>query len=216
MGMDWRKDFRDFVARISEAKNRAEQALINAAAGPIEAVIGFGDTASGGITRYIRQWQGTDIPGLECSGWYNAGGWAAVAVEVATGVGGLTKAGGKFALKKALKEGGESLDDAAKAYAKSRPSHGKNQVDDVFENAKQADGKVYDPNTGAEIPWDRTRSRANQWDMGHKPGKEYRKYHKDYMDGKITKEEFKEIHRNPNNYQPELPGPNRSRRYEQP
>lgn len=67
----------------------------------------IGDTASLGITRYIRQWQGIDPPGLECSRWYNAGGWAAVAVEVATGVGGIAKAGGKFALRKALKEGGE-------------------------------------------------------------------------------------------------------------
>ncbi|MGO3183434.1 MAG: GH-E family nuclease [Aequorivita sp.] len=108
----------------------------------------------------------------------------------------------------------EVADDVIKPYSKSRPSYAENQVDDVWDAAKQADGNVYDPNTGELIPWDKAKNRNGQWDMGHKPGHEYRKYHKDYMDGKISKEEFLEIHRNPNNYQPELPGPNRSHRYE--
>lgn len=50
--------------------------------------------------------------------------------------------------------------------------------------------------------------------MRHKPGHEYRKLHKDYMDGKITKEEFMTSYRDPNNYQPESPSENRSRKYE--
>ncbi|MEZ0539512.1 GH-E family nuclease [Fibrella arboris] len=102
-----------------------------------------------------------------------------------------------------------------KPYAKSRPTYGKNQVDDTFENARQPDGKVYDPNTGEEISWDKSRSRNGQWDMGHKPGREYRKLHKDYIDGKITKDEFLNIYRDPRNYQPELPKNNRSHKYEQ-
>ncbi|MCF6347897.1 MAG: GH-E family nuclease [Flavobacteriaceae bacterium] len=116
---------------------------------------------------------------------------------------------------KAVDDVVEVTEEIAKPYTKSRPSYGKNQVDEVFENAKQADGNIYDPNTGELIPWDKTKPRNGQWDMGHNRGKEYRKYHKDYMDGKITKEEFLEIHRNPSHYQPELPGPNRSHKYEQ-
>jgi len=51
--------------------------------------------------------------------------------------------------------------------------------------------------------------------MGHKPGKEYRKLHEKYMNGDITKEEFLEEYRNPNNYQPESKSSNRSHKYEQ-
>jgi len=29
--------------------------------------------------------------------------------------------------------------------------------------------------------------------MGHKPGREYKKIHKDYMDGKISKEKFLKV-----------------------
>ena len=54
--------------------------------------------------------------------------------------------------------------------------------------AKQPNGKVYDPYTGEELKWDQSSSRT--WDMGHKPGKEYRKLHQDYMNGKISKENF--------------------------
>lgn len=136
LGLDWIPTIRNVLATVSEARHRFEQAIINAAAGPIEAVMGFGDTASLGITRYIRQWQGIDPPGLECSRWYNAGGWAAVAVEVATGVGGIVKAGGKFALRKALKEGVEEFgDDAVKGYrAVSRA-----EADDIAKNGFRPD-----------------------------------------------------------------------------
>ncbi|WP_153848419.1 DUF6443 domain-containing protein [Sphingobacterium paramultivorum] len=99
-----------------------------------------------------------------------------------------------------------------KPYSKSRPSYGKDQVETVWETAKQKDGKVYDPNTGEELKWDKTKRR--EWDMGHKPGKEYRKLHKDYMDGKITKDEFLKEYKNPDNYQPESKSANRSGRYE--
>lgn len=51
--------------------------------------------------------------------------------------------------------------------------------------------------------------------MGHKPGKEYKKLHKDYMDGKISKSKFLKEYKNPNNYQPESKSANRSRKYEQ-
>jgi len=61
-----------------------------------------------------------------------------------------------------------------------------------------------------------TKSRNGQWDMGHKPGEEYRKLHKDYMDGEITKGEFLDRHRDPNNYHPENPGSNRGHQHEVP
>ena len=51
--------------------------------------------------------------------------------------------------------------------------------------------------------------------MGHKPGHEYRKLHRDYMDGKTSKDDFLKSYRDPNNYQPESPSANRSHRFEE-
>ena len=102
---------------------------------------------------------------------------------------------------------------AKKAYSTSRPKYAKGQVEEVWNAAKKKNGKVYDPNTGEELIWDGSKKR--KWDMGHKPGREYKKLHKDYMDGKISKEKFLKEVRNPDNYRPEAPSSNRSHKYEQ-
>ena len=108
----------------------------------------------------------------------------------------------------------ENVLTETKPYSKSRPSYSKNQVETVWENAKQKNGKVYDPNTGQELTWNKSQ-KPRQWDMGHKPGKEYKKLHKDYMDGKISKSKFLKEYKDPNNYRPESKSANRSRKYEQ-
>lgn len=108
----------------------------------------------------------------------------------------------------------EAKASTKKPYTKHRPSYSKDQVEEVWQNAKQSDGKVYDPNTGEELTWDKAK-KPRQWDMGHKPGKEYRKLHKDYMEGKISKEEFLKEYKKPSNYQPESKSANRSGKYEQ-
>ena len=101
-----------------------------------------------------------------------------------------------------------------KPYTNSRPSYGKNQVNEVWENAKDPiTGKVYDP-SGVEITWDKTKPRNGQWDMGHIPGEKYSEMHQLYMDDVISKDEFLEWYRNPKNYRPELPSTNRSHKYE--
>ncbi|WP_083635994.1 GH-E family nuclease [Rhizobium gallicum] len=48
----------------------------------------------------------------------------------------------------------------------------------------------------------------------HKPGHEYRTLHQDYMEGRLSKDEFARQYRDPNNYQPESINANRSHRYE--
>jgi hypothetical protein len=73
---------------------------------------------------------------------------------------------------------------------------------------------VYDPNTQQELFWDRDAPRRDQWDMGHRPGEEYGRLHKKYMEGEITLEELKAAVRDPKKYRPEAPGPNRSRKFE--
>ncbi|MDQ3231644.1 MAG: GH-E family nuclease, partial [Pseudobdellovibrionaceae bacterium] len=119
-------------------------------------------------------------------------------------------------ISKALKSGSAMKSAKAKPYSnpKIRPKYGKDQVKAVWNAAKQSDGHVYDPNTGEKLSWDASKSRTGQWDMGHKPGHEYRKLHKDYMTGKIHKAEFLRQYRNPGNYQPENPSANRSHKYE--
>jgi HNH/ENDO VII superfamily nuclease with conserved GHE residues len=87
---------------------------------------------------------------------------------------------------------------------KKRPRYGKGQRDKTWENAKDEEGKVYDWKTGKEM------NKEDPWDMGHFPTERYGDLHRDYMDGKITKEEFLKRYRDPNNYRPELPSSNRS------
>lgn len=52
----------------------------------------MGDTSSLGITRMIRQYQGVDPAGLDCSDAYTYGGYAATAIEVGMGGYGIYKA----------------------------------------------------------------------------------------------------------------------------
>ena len=105
-------------------------------------------------------------------------------------------------------------ESATKPYAKSRPSYGKTQVDDVWNNYKDpTTGKAPDP-AGGSISWDKTKPRQGQWDMGHIPGEKYSDMHGRYIRGEISQKEFLEWYRNPANYRPELPSTNRSHKYE--
>ena len=101
-----------------------------------------------------------------------------------------------------------------KPYATSRPNYGKDQVEMVWKNAKDpVTGKVYDP-SGTEIIWDRSKPRKGQWDMGHLPEEKYSVKHREYMEGRMSKEDFLAWYRDPNNYRPELPSTNRSHKCE--
>jgi len=87
-----------------------------------------------------------------------------------------------------------------------RPSGHRNGIrDEVWENNKGTDGIVRDPVTGR--PMD-----SNQpWDMGHRPGYEFRKHQASAAERGITRKQFLNEHNNPSHYRPELPGSNRSR-----
>lgn len=91
----------------------------------------------------------------------------------------------------------------------------------MWEKAKDANGRVFDPNSGEELFWDKSKPRTGQWDMGHKSGKEYRKLWKDYMENKLdsdpkkNKQKFLDEYRESDNYQPESIHENRSRKHEQ-
>ena len=98
---------------------------------------------------------------------------------------------------------------AAKRPARYR----KGVVEEVWENAKATNGRVYDPNTLEELTWDRSTSRDLQWDTGHKPGKSYELLKKRFIEGEISRGEFLDEYNNPANYRPEAYSPNRSRRF---
>ncbi|QYO65715.1 RHS repeat-associated core domain-containing protein [Leptolyngbya sp. 7M] len=93
----------DWAAWANEGRWRGEQAVINFFAPLFEGAIGFGDNASFGASRWFRQWQGFDDSYLDCSFAFQAGGWAGLAVDAATGIGGAAKLGLKFAAKRGAK-----------------------------------------------------------------------------------------------------------------
>ena len=108
----------------------------------------------------------------------------------------LIKAGGtiKFANK-----GKHTAKRLISRYSnpQNRPKYGKGQVEKVWGDAQDIDGKVYDPNTGEELFWNKSKTRAGQWDMGHTPENKYSKWHKKYIEGELTKEEFLKWYREP-------------------
>lgn len=102
----------------------------------------------------------------------------------------------------------------AEKYAKNRPKFRQGTINKVWEAAKDANGKVYDPNTFEELTWDKFKSRYDQWHMGHKPGFEYRKLIDRLKRGQINKQQFLDEYNNPNNYRPESPAANMSHKFE--
>ena len=86
----------------------------------------------------------------------------------------------------------------------SRPSHYRKNVREiVWNNSKNENGEVIDPLTGLVMNFD------DPWDMGHKPGYEFRKHKKSAQERNIERKQFLNEYNNPNHYRPELPSSNR-------
>ena len=86
----------------------------------------------------------------------------------------------------------------------SRPSgYRKGVRDKAWKNAIE-DREVRDPLTQEIINID------DPWQMGHKPGYEFRKHQQSARKRRISRKEFLDEHNNPDHYQPELPGSNMS------
>jgi predicted ribonuclease toxin of YeeF-YezG toxin-antitoxin module len=97
--------------------------------------------------------------------------------------------------------------DAASTY--KRPSgYRKGVRDEVWENAKGPDGSVRDSLTGQVM------SKDEAWDMGHKPGYEFRKHQQSAAERGISRKQFLDEYNNPAHYRPELPPSNRGHRGE--
>jgi predicted ribonuclease toxin of YeeF-YezG toxin-antitoxin module len=90
-----------------------------------------------------------------------------------------------------------------------RPSKFRKGVrDKVWDNAKDSDGKVRDPLTKKVM------NKEEPWDMGHKPGYEFRKHQISAAERGISRKQFLDEHNNPDHYVPELPSSNRSHKLE--
>ncbi|HEX8499173.1 MAG TPA: GH-E family nuclease [Pyrinomonadaceae bacterium] len=94
---------------------------------------------------------------------------------------------------------------AAQKKLYSRPSGYRNGIRDrAWENAKGPDGNVRDPHTN------RIMDKNEPWDMGHRPGYEFRKHQQSAAERGIDRKTFLDEHNNPSHYRPELPASNRS------
>ncbi len=74
----------------------------------------------------------------------------------------------------------------------------------VWNDAKNAEGRVQDPLTGKKMNDD------EPWDMGHKPGYEFRKHQTSARERGISRQEFLDEYNKSEHYRPELPESNRS------
>ena len=87
-------------------------------------------------------------------------------------------------------------------YLYRRPTHyRKNMKSDTWDNAK-FNGVVTDPVTGAKI------NPNEPWQMGHKPGYEFRKHQVSAADRGISRKQFLDEYNNPQHFRPEHPPSN--------
>lgn len=89
-----------------------------------------------------------------------------------------------------------------------RPAWRAGMRDKVWEQAKDTHGRVRDPVSGKYM------SKNQPWDMGHKPGYEFKKHQESAAQRGITREKFIDEYNNPDHLRPELPESNRSHRGE--
>lgn len=93
--------------------------------------------------------------------------------------------------------------NAGDAY--SRPSGFRKGVrEETWKNAQGDDGIVRDPLT--KKPMDPN----EPWDMGHKPGHEFKKHQNSARERGISRSQFLDEYNDPSHYRPELPSSNRS------
>ncbi|WP_310940598.1 HNH/ENDO VII family nuclease [Clostridium sp. SHJSY1] len=91
-----------------------------------------------------------------------------------------------------------------KPVSYDRPSHFRKGVrDKVWENAKNANGDVIDPVT------EKVMNKSETWDMGHKPGFEFRKHKQSAKERGISRKQFLNEYNKIEHYRPELPSSNR-------
>jgi hypothetical protein len=104
---------------------------------------------------------------------------------------------------------GAVASDQVQSISYARPSGYRDGVrEQAWQSGKSPDGLVRDPLTRLVM------DPAEPWDMGHRPGYEFRKHQRSALRRGITRKQFLDEHNDPAKYRPELPGSNRSGRAE--
>ncbi len=102
-----------------------------------------------------------------------------------------------------------NLTEYGKWYYERPSGFRKGVKEKVIENAnKSSRGNIKDPVTKKRI------NPNEPWDMGHKPGFEFRKHQKSAAERGISRKEFLDEHNDPKKYRMELPESNRSHKGE--
>ena len=68
--------------------------------------------------------------------------------------------------------------------------------------------------SGDVVNWEPGQPRNKVWDLGHRPGQEYKKMHEKYMNDEMTDEEFEAWYNDPTNYRVEDSSSNRGHKDE--
>lgn len=89
-----------------------------------------------------------------------------------------------------------------------RPAWRAGMRDKVWDQAKDTHGRVRDPVSGKYM------SKDQPWDMGHKPGYEFKKHQESAAQRGISREKFIDEYNTPDHLRPELPSSNRSHKGE--
>ncbi len=79
----------------------------------------------------------------------------------------------------------------------------------VWDNAKDVDGIVIDPNTSAILE-------EGKWDMGHRPGYSFKQLVEYAQKNNLSRKQFLDMYHNPKYYRPEATGSNRGRTFDIP
>lgn len=117
----------------------------------------------------------------------------------------LEEKAAKEAAEASGKAGARNSREELKKTIYKRPSGFRKGIrKQVWEDARGPDGKVHDPLTGREM------SDKEPWDMGHKPGYEFRKAQDNAINKNHTRGQFLDEYNDPSHYRPELPSSNRS------
>lgn len=157
----------------------------------------------------------------------------ALDMGVQTAIGGVNDASKKAAVAAGVAEGAgvnnahakeKNVENLKEPPEYGRPAYAPGQVEEVWLLApRNSDGKVYCAHYGDPlsisicsglIEWVMGTPRIGIWDMGHKPGHEYRTLINDYRAGMISNEQFWKEYYNPLNYEVECIYCNRSHLFE--
>ena len=101
-------------------------------------------------------------------------------------------------------------------YWKVRPNYKSDQVEKVWELAKEEYDSYHIGNTEyidtkhGTVSWDRSKPRNGQWDMGHLKNEKYSEKYDEFLRGEISKDKFIEWYQTADNYEPQTIPYNRS------